>query len=88
MSAHLLRSMAEEHVVSTFLAHMLSLIATVITFNADSPHEGSRVVRDYVYERVYASIFLFDSMSRRNQCLVAKKQEELLVCCRRHGRMT
>jgi len=85
VSAHLLRSMAEEHVVSTFLAHMLSLIATVITFN--SPREGSRVVRDYVYERVYTGIFLFDSMSPRNQCLVAKKQD-LLVYCRRHGRMT
>ena len=88
MSVFLLRSIEEEQVVGISLVHMLSLIATVIPFNC--PCETGVGSSGTTYMSAFTLAFFCLTACRHETCVavVAKKQECLLVCCRRHGRMT
>jgi hypothetical protein len=91
---HLLRSMAEEHVVGMFLTHILSLIATVMPFSC--PGETGVGSSGTVYTSAFTLAFFFLTTCRHEACVSVVERKEceslwgpmVFLCCRRHGRMT
>ena len=94
MSVHLLRSMAEEHVVGMFLTHMLSLIATVMPFSC--PGETGVGSSGTTYTSAFTLAFFFLTTCRHEARVGVVERKEceslwgprVVLCSRRHGRMT
>jgi len=74
VSVHLLRRMADEHVVSMFLAQMLSLIATVIPFNF--PRETRGGSSGMTYTSAFTPAFFSLTVRRHENCAVVERARD------------